>query len=738
MNPIEPLTVFCIRLSHRRFENQQTGTFVLYRATGRAFEVHSRQWDCGSRHYPVSCTCGLAAREGNEVVTLDMCNGQLQETRPQLSIKSLGSASANKVKIHEMHHGKKLTGKDPEGGVREAVRSLPTSSFQIQFPSGAFVRADVADWGMSVTVRAPSRDFNRTRGLCGTFDRNTHNDLHGPEGHLYQNTELDRFIQEVGLEPGESLFDRTPPAEAEQISRSFCACQSGPGAQSVQDTAAPPCLSQDQVDQTSLFPSRDATLEFTLRRPAVRSDLTEEELRMDSLFYPVTPQTDREAVPDPSSGPRTKRQVRVRSLQSLGNIDLGNLAYFFPDDHLSLDRPAAHPSWPTPSGLTSTKALELCRLALVNSSVGVACGRVLGRRLEEAVDLCVLDLQLKDDLAWEDALLPFLENECERRWLENRASVSGGEADVAMALRCPSLCNGKGKCMEWGCQCDPGHSHYDCSLTISQRVELTDLENGGMCDVRAQDCDGVRVFGLGFIDSPRLTCVITKLTVRKPGITSYTQLGFLWRTLLLTWCRSPLAVGTGRCPTGRCPTGRCPQDAAPQDAAHRMLPHRMLPTGCCPTGRFPQDAAHRTLPTGRCPTGRCPQDAAHRTLPQDASPRTLPPGRCPQDAQCQNCSANCSACGQLPVGRVLCLAPQGHLYVGQCPVEQRPVGSVLRAVSCGTVSCGQRPEGSVLWAASFEAVSCGAASCGQHPVPTDEGLEDAQHCTVQQQMSHRL
>ncbi|KAI4884731.1 hypothetical protein NFI96_009510, partial [Prochilodus magdalenae] len=45
-----------------------------------------------------------------------------------------------------------------------------------------------------------------------------------------------------------------------------------------------------------------------------------------------------------------------------------------------------------------------------------------------------------------------------------------------------------------------------------QRVELTDLENGGMCDVRAQDCDGVRVFGLGFIDSPRLTCVITKLT----------------------------------------------------------------------------------------------------------------------------------------------------------------------------------------------------------------------------------
>ncbi|KAI4889750.1 hypothetical protein NFI96_004075 [Prochilodus magdalenae] len=31
-----------------------------------------------------------------------------------------------------------------------------------------------------------------------------------------------------------------------------------------------------------------------------------------------------------------------------------------------------------------------------------------------------------------------------------------------------------------------------------------------------------------------------------------------------------------------------------------------------------------------------------------------------------------------------------------------------------------------------------AASCGQHPQTTDEGLEDDQHCTVQQQMSYRL
>ncbi|KAI7791232.1 von Willebrand factor D and EGF domain-containing protein [Triplophysa rosa] len=511
-----------ITFDGRRYENQQTGTFLLFKSTKRNFEVHTRQWDCGSRHYSTACTCGVAAREGNEVVTFDMCDGQLRETRPHLSLKALTAFTTGHIKIHETHQGKKIT---------------------IVFGSGAFVRADVSDWGMSLSVRAPSRDFNATRGLCGLFDRNGHNDLHHPASTSHHGNDQAEFIESWRIAPGESLFDSMPPAADEEIKWNFCACREGysPSFHSEHasdGTVNPPpvsrCQSHDDADYVSLFPSKDTTAEYGVKRRSNRkprasdevpksalnnASLSIEELETESLFNIKAPRLNESKVPLPTSSDRHKRQtldlLPIYTFRAISQSDLESLAYFFPDDHRFSSRPAAHPSWPTPSGLTSAKALEVCQLALANSTVGTACRGLLGRRLEEAVSLCVLDLQLKDDLAWEDALAPFLENDCERKWLESRNQRSHEDwrasADVAMALRCPNFCSGNGRCVDWGCQCEPGYSSHDCSLTISQPIEVTDLENGGLCDVRELDCDRVRVFGLGFIDLTDLACLVIKL-----------------------------------------------------------------------------------------------------------------------------------------------------------------------------------------------------------------------------------
>lgn len=94
--------------------------------------------------------------------------------------------------------------------------------------------------------------------------------------------------------------------------------------------------------------------------------------------------------------------------------------------------------------------------------MGLGCGRLLGEMLEQALEMCVIDQQLKDDQAWIGATVPLLENECERRVVEDVGRRKENQ-DVLASLRCPSLCSGNGQCTEWGCSCFPGFGSYDCS-----------------------------------------------------------------------------------------------------------------------------------------------------------------------------------------------------------------------------------------------------------------------------------
>lgn len=150
--------------------------------------------------------------------------------------------------------------------------------------------------------------------------------------------------------------------------------------------------------------------------------------------------------------------------QSLSQTDVEGFAYFFPEDHVvdNQSEPSALPTWPTESGLTRGHASQLCRKAVANSSVGAGCGRLLGEVLGSVVDMCLADLQLKDDLAWLGSALPLLENECERRLVRDRERSR--HQDILSFLKCPSLCSGNGQCSEWGCVCFPGFGSYDCSV----------------------------------------------------------------------------------------------------------------------------------------------------------------------------------------------------------------------------------------------------------------------------------
>ncbi|XP_066531702.1 von Willebrand factor D and EGF domain-containing protein [Hoplias malabaricus] len=468
-----------ITFDGRSYDNFQIGTFVLYRSTARLFEVHVRQWECASlTAHSTSCICGFAARDKGSVITFDMCNGLAGETKPQLSWKS-GISVKSGIRISESYQGRKIT---------------------LLFPSGAFVRADVADWGMSLTVRAPGSDRDHTEGLCGSFDGQLLNDFHKAGGEILADSAS--FINSWRLAPSTSFFDKVILDESTPAIVHYCQCNqetSQSGVRARPHFSSFPCFLFARHNSPSIIPALDVTAEYLRsREPSTKPDI-----HLESA------QTQRK---------RTGLQRIFRghgghqnpAHQSLSQSYLEGVAYFFPEDHAVSNQPDLSTlSWPTESGLTEPVARQLCEGSLRNSTVGLSCGVLLSEVMEQALEMCVLDQLLKDDQAWLGNIIPLLENECERRVVEEMGRREELDSIINF-LRCPNLCSGNGQCTERGCMCFPGFGSYDCSQVSDETPEITELKGGGLCDVRHSSCSTVRVLGHGFRNAIELKCEVMK------------------------------------------------------------------------------------------------------------------------------------------------------------------------------------------------------------------------------------
>ncbi|KAG8519882.1 von Willebrand factor D and EGF domain-containing protein, partial [Galemys pyrenaicus] len=523
-----------ITFDGRVYDNFKTGTFVLYKSTSRDFEVHVRQWDCGSLYHPVSCNCGFVAKEEGDVVTFDMCSGQLHESQPYLFVKRQDVTS--NIKISESYLGRKIT---------------------IWFSSGAFMRADLSDWGMSLTIRAPTVDYRNTLGLCGTFDEDPENDFHDKNGIKIDKTfnNCIAFINEWRILPGKSMFDTMPVSVPSPEKLSYYSCSQDATSlypsnhlNSVfQSKAISGCKDIRHVKFFSLIPELDVTSEYIYSDALIRGInkyITGEENNLKivpqenkhvnqtklDLHLQKLPENESQDAPkalsdgryktDSHSQNRRKRQnfyefLPLFAFPSLSKGDLEEFTYFFPEDHIKDVHQEFVPTWPTPSGLTEHSTQVLCQQTLANSSIGRHCLIFLGERLDDVIDMCVKDVLLKDDLSWAEAGLALLENECEKRILEegiyNTEEYGKAIEDILSELKCPNLCSGNGQCMEWGCVCSPGFSAYDCSNSHDKVPEIVELENAGFCNIRKHNCMMVRIFGQGFKKSPSIKCEVTKL-----------------------------------------------------------------------------------------------------------------------------------------------------------------------------------------------------------------------------------
>lgn len=73
-----------------------------------SLQVHARFWSCSKLRKPGFCACGVATRDGDDVIVIDMCNGRFMETSVQISIKSK-LPLAKGIRITEAISGKRYT-----------------------------------------------------------------------------------------------------------------------------------------------------------------------------------------------------------------------------------------------------------------------------------------------------------------------------------------------------------------------------------------------------------------------------------------------------------------------------------------------------------------------------------------------------------------------------------------------------------------------------------------------------
>lgn len=58
--------------------------------------------------HAASCVCGFVARDAGNVIAFDMCNGEMGETKPQLTVRNR-DLSKSGIRITESYQGRKVT-----------------------------------------------------------------------------------------------------------------------------------------------------------------------------------------------------------------------------------------------------------------------------------------------------------------------------------------------------------------------------------------------------------------------------------------------------------------------------------------------------------------------------------------------------------------------------------------------------------------------------------------------------
>ncbi|XP_031570892.1 von Willebrand factor D and EGF domain-containing protein-like, partial [Actinia tenebrosa] len=446
----------------RRFSYNEAGDFLMYKNSALKVEVHVRSWTCHKSG--ATCVCGVAIREGKDVIELSICNQVLnnenkEPTKLFVRKKSPGRL-ANGIQVNENLKGQSL-------------------EHEVILSSGTRVKVYRYVITLDVYVFAPNTDGVSTDGLCGKIN-GIRSDIfkYGRNGQSYTNQE--DFSHSWLLKPEESYLEKNLPIdEKEPEQERFCFCS----------------ITDDKFTSNTCKTSANHFND-------IEEGGREVQLNIDPTMF----------------------ELKRRSVDSHWySDDIINQEYrsFFVADHdvqkalnrIRSKRSTSYTRWP------ERRAKRYCTKLIEGSEAAKTCRKLDSESVESAIGQCINDLVLSGN---EDfAILAFdtMKVVCEETALTNLSLYtqnSDGELIFSKEIvqdLCPTNCSGRGECKNRTCICDEGYTARDCSIDVNAVPELLGIYNGGLCDIRERPCKKTDLLGQKFIDSNNLTCHVKEFKV---------------------------------------------------------------------------------------------------------------------------------------------------------------------------------------------------------------------------------
>lgn len=439
------------------YDYYKVGEFTMYESTvaGRLFQVQARTWSCGK----VTCNCGVAAREGNDIVIIDMCHGHYGKSYPQVIIPHRGTLSQGTV-----------VNQDKLG-----------TNFLIDFPSGAQVKVTANKNLMNIYITSPEDDFGATKGLCGTFDGNRDNDLMHPNGQTdkFQLTRFqpNSFVESWRIPIGSSMFDlkeNIPIDPKYNNDIYYCNC-----------------------DQKKAIV--DCTFDNNKKLPAVHS-------RCPGCNISVV------------SGGKIDLQALLhngRKKRSAGTLEDDNTVNYFFNYGLSFAPQLRN--FPTENGKTQADAEKACKDAFSKHATIQQCKLHLGTGFTSELDECVEDFKYFDDGSFIPSAIDAAVTSCIARVMRN-ASFYDADGNLPAFIskdRCPNDCSGNGHCIHGTCSCNSGFVGDGCGIDSRHPPKIHNIvssfEGSVLCDVIMRPCETIYMAGDNFYNNSKLSCRVKEL-----------------------------------------------------------------------------------------------------------------------------------------------------------------------------------------------------------------------------------